>query len=259
MTTDLEPPDKNGRGLPPGRLPEVQNKIDELSALDREPLLTRLRQSSVRRDLRPEVLLHFARHDQGAGDQAVCMAAFEALVRVATPMLFSRMRRVYEMSEHDIQDHQNLVFEDLYRRVLRQDPGLEYGVRRFSSFLVRRSSDAMKSQHHPWAPSIKKVMTEIARLRGGENLPNYDTEAERIKPGTDPRRLSSAQDPETRALAMEELEEARKRVAHLPEKAFKAFVMSRALGRTQVQIALHFDVTDRTVRDWIAKVAEVLD
>jgi DNA-directed RNA polymerase specialized sigma24 family protein len=257
--TDLEPPDKEGRSLPLGRLPEVQEQIDALSALDHEQLLARLCQAALQRDLRPEVLLQFARHDLGAGGQAIRLAAFEALVRVATPMLFSRMSRLYRMSEDDIQDHQNLVFEDLFRRVVEKDPGLEYGVRRFASFLLRRSEDAMKSRHHPWAPSIRQVSDEITRYFGGEGAPNFDAEGELIAPSAAPTVESEAFDPETRAHGQQELAAAKKRVAHLPEKAFKAFLMSRVLGRTQDQIALRFGVTARTVREWIGNVAEVLD
>lgn len=258
MKTDLEPPDSESGSLPPGRLPEVQEKIDALGAMDRDELLARLRQAARERDLRPEVLLQFARIDHGDGHQEVRLAAFEALVRVATRLLHARMHRVFGMSLQDIQDHQNLVFEDLYRRVVRKDPGLEYGVRRFASFLVRRSDDAMKSRHHPWAPSIKQVLEQLDRYRGGENVPSYDSEAERVKSGTDPRRLSAAWDPETRAEWQDELDAFKQRVAHLPEKAYKAFLMSRVLRRTQPQIAKHFGVTDRTVREWIGSVAEVL-
>lgn len=259
MKTDLEPPDSESGSRPPGRLPEVQEQIDALGALGRDQLLARLRLAARERDLRPEVLLQFARHDDGEGDPEVRLAAFEALVLIATRLLHSRMRKVYGMSIEDIQDHQNLVFEDIYRRVLRKDPGLEYGVRRFASFLLRRSEDAMKSRHHPWAPSIKQVLEQIEWYRGGENIPSYDCEAERVKPGADPRRLSAAWDPGTRAEEQDELDALKQRVAHLPDKAYKAFLMSRVLQRTQPQIAKHFGVTDRTVRDWIGSVAEVLD
>lgn len=259
MTTDLEPPDKKCRGLPPGRLPVVQEKIDELSALDRDQLLARLRQAARQRDLRPEVVLQFARHDEGVGDPELRLAAFEALVRVATPMLFHRMSQLYGMSEEDIQDHQNLVFEDLYRRVVEQDPGLEYGVRRFASFLVRRSKDAMKSRHHPWAPSIEPLSNEIARCYGSEAGPSFDSEGELMDSQAAGNDLSAAFGPEEHAQGQQELAKLKERVARLPETAFKAFLMSRVLGRTQDQIASHFDVTDRTVRGWIASVAKVLD
>lgn len=259
MKTDLDPPDSKSESMPPGRLPEVQEQIEALGALDRENLLAHLRKAAREKDTRPEVLLHFARIDHGDGNQEVRLAAFEALVRVATPMLHARMSQMYGMSLDDIQDHQNLVFEDLYRRVVRKDAGLEYGVRRFGSFLLRRSLDAMKSRHHPWAPSIKKVMEKIEWYRGGESIPSYDCEAERLEPGTDPRRHSAALDPEARAEAQDELDALEKRVGHLPEKAYKAFLMSRVLRLTQAQISEHFGVTDRTVREWIKSVAEVLD
>lgn len=253
MTTNLEPPD--GRGLPPGRLPEIQEQIDALSALDREQRLARLREAALQRDLPPEVLLQMAR--DGAGDQALLLAAFEALVRVVTPLLYAQMSRLFGMKEQDIQDHQNMVFEDLFRKVVNQHPGLEFGVRRFNLFLLRRSLDAMKGSSHPWAPSIGQVKDEVIRLYGAEGLPSCDTDGEPIKAGAGATDASESFDPEARADGQQELAAVRKRVAHLPDKSFEAFLMSR-LGRTQEQIASHFGVSSRTVREWIGKIAKVL-
>lgn len=255
MTNDLEPPDKEGRGLPPGRLPEIQKQIDALSALDREQRLARLRQAALQRDLPPEVLLQMAR--DGAGDQALVLAAFEALVRVVTPMLFAQMSRLYGMTEQDIEDHQNMVFEDLYRKVVEQHASLEFGVRRFNLFLYRRSLDAMKRSSHPWAPSIKQITDEVIRVYGAEGLPDHDANGKLIKGEAGATDASAPFDPQARADGQQELAAVKKRVDHLPEKAFEAFVMFK-LGRTQDQIATHFGVTSRTVREWIGKIAEAL-
>lgn len=257
MTSSLDPPDSKRRGLPPGRLPVIQEHIDALSALDQEQRLARLRLAALQRDLPPEVLLQMARDSAGAGDQALLLAAFEALVRVVTPLLYARMSRLFGMKEQDIQDHQNMVFEDLYRKVVNQHPGLEFGVCRFNLFLLRRSLDAMKLSSHPWAPSIEQVKDEVVRLYGPEGLPNHDADGELIEAGGGATDASEPFDPETRADGQQELAAVKKRVAHLPEKALEAFVMSR-LGRTQDQIASHFGVTSRTVREWIGKIAEVL-
>lgn len=259
MNADLEPPDSELRDLPAGRLPEVEKQIQALSGLDRDELLARLRHAAREKDLVLEVLLQFVRVGHAEGDQEVYFAAFEAMVRAATPLIAARMRKLYAISDQDLEDHQNLVFEDLVERVNREDPGLEYGVRRFGSFILRRSIDAMKSRHHPWTRSIKQVLEAENWFRGGGNDPNHDSEAFLIKTGTDPRRLSSAWDPETRAEGQEELDALRQQLAHLPEKACEAFFMSRVLGRTQPEIAKHFNVTDRTIREWIGSVAEVVD
>lgn len=284
MKADLEPPDSEPGKRPQGRLPEVTSQIDALEALSRDERLARLKQAARKRDLRAEALLYSVCAGHDAGDLELYWAAFEALVKAATPMIAGRMRRLYGISDDDLLDHQQLIFESVHKSVQRKDPGLEYGIRRFSSYLVCRSIDAMRSRHHPWARSLKLALEKVDQHYDSEGKPiepdsdpsdvEFEPEARALEPDSDPpdvefepeaRALEPDGDPsdvefepEARALASEELEAIRRHLAHLPPKAGEAFLLSRVLQRTQSQIAQQLGVSDRTVREWIGKVAKAL-
>ena len=258
MNVDLEPPDSKAGTDARSRRPEVDIEIKKLKALDRDQLLDRLRQAAREKDLLPEVALHFVRVGHGRGDEAVYWTAFEALVKVATPMLASRMRKLYGMKDHDLEDHQQMIFTNLMKRVQDKDKGLDYGERNFASFLLRRSIDAMRSSSHPWAMSVKLALAEALRLRGGDWLKDYDSEANVIANETDPREHNSAWDPEARAQGQDELDALQRRLAHLPEKEVRAFFLSQVLQRTHPQIAEQLGASERSVRSWIANVAKAV-
>jgi RNA polymerase sigma factor (sigma-70 family) len=248
MKADLEPPDNEPGKTPQGRLPEVTSQIEALGSLSRDERLARLKQAARKKDLRAETLLYSACAGHDANDQELYWAAFEALVKAATPMIAGRMRRLYGISEDDLLDHQQLIFESVLKSVQRKDPGLEYGIRRFSSYLVCRSIDAMRSRHHPWARNLELALEQVDQ--------HYDSEGKLIRSDGDPPDVEL--EPEARALAREELEALQRRLAHLPPKASEAFLLSRVLQRTQPQIAQQLGVSDRTVREWIGKVAKAL-
>ena len=248
MKADLEPPDSELGKQPQGRLPEVTSQIDALEALSRDERLARLKQAARKKDLRAETLLYSVCAGHDTTDHELYWAAFEALVKAATPMIAGRMRRLYGISDDDLLDHQQLIFESVLKSVQRKDPGLEYGIRRFSSYLVRRSIDAMRSRHHPWARNL-----ELALEKGDQHC---DSEGKQIEPDGGPSDVEF--EPEARALAREELEALQRCLAHLPPKASEAFLLSRVLQRTQPQIAQQLGVSDRTVREWIGKVAKAL-
>jgi len=246
MKADLEPPDSELGKQPQGRLPEVASQIDALEALSRDERLAQLKQAARKKDLRAETLLYSVRAGLDAKDQELYWAAFEALVKAATPMIAGRMRRLYGISDDDLRDHQQLIFEGVLKSVQRNDPGLEYGIRRFSSYLVRRSIDAMRSRHHPWARNLELALEQVDQ--------HYDSEGQLIEPDGDPPDVEL--EPEARALGRGELEALQRRLAHLPKKAVDAYLLWRVLKRTQPQIAQQLGVSDRTVRVWIDKVAK---
>jgi RNA polymerase sigma factor (sigma-70 family) len=248
MKADLEPPDSEPGKPPQGRLPEVTSQIDALEVLSRDERLARLKQAAREKGVRAEALLYFVCAGHDTGDADIYWAAFEALVKAATPMIAGRMRRLYGISDHDLLDHQQLIFESVLKSVQRKDPGVEYGIRRFSSYLVCRSIDAMRSRHHPWARNLELALEKVDQ--------HYDSEGKLIEPDGDPPDVEF--EPEARALAREELEALQRRLAHLPPKASEAFLLSRVLQRTQPQIAQQLGVSDRTVREWIGKVAKAL-
>jgi len=248
MKAGLEPPDSE-RGKPPqGRLPEVISQIDALEALSRDERLARLKQAARKRDLRAEALLYSVCAGHDAGDLELYWAAFEALVKAAIPMIAGRMRRLYGISDDDLLDHQQLIFESVLKSVERKDPGLEYGIRRFSSYLICRSIDAMRSRHHPWARNLELALEKVDQ--------DDDSEDKLIAPDWDPPDLEF--EPEARALAHEELVALQRRLSDLPKKAIEAFLLWRVLQRTQPQTAQQLGVSDRTVREWIGKVAKAL-
>lgn len=248
MKADLEPPDSEPGKPPQGRLPEVTSQIDALESLSRDERLARLKQVAREKGVRAETLLYFVCTGHDTGDTDIYWAAFEALVKAATPMISGRMRRLYGISDDDLLDHQQLIFESLLKSVERKDPGLEYGLRRFSSYLVLRSIDAMRSRHHPWARNLELALQKVDQ--------HYDSEGKLIEPDGDPPDVEFEH--EARALAREELDALQRRLAHLPKKAVEAFLLSRVLQRTQPQIAQQLGVSDRTVREWIGKVAKAL-
>lgn len=248
MKADLEPPESEPGKPPQGRLPEVTSQIDELEALSRDERLARLKQLAREKGVRAETLLYFVKVGHDTGDTDIYWAAFEALVKAATPMIAGRMRRLYGISDDDLLDHQQLIFESVLKSVERKDQSLEYGIRRFSSYLVRRSIDAMRTPHHPWARSLELALENVDQ--------HYDSEGNLIEPDFDPPDVEF--EPEARALAREELEALQRRLAHLPQKAREAFLLSRVLQRTQPLIAQQLGVSDRTVREWIGKVARAL-
>lgn len=248
MKADLEPPDSKSGKLPPGRPPKVTSQIDTFDALSRDARLARLKQAARHTDLRPETLLYCVCAAHGVEDKELYWAAFEALIKAATPMIAGRMRRLYGMSDVDLSDHQQLVFLGILKSVERHDPNLEYGIRRFASFLVFRSIDAMRSRQHPWSRNLEPALEHIDEYYDGEeaasepvgDLPDVELE------------------PEARALGREELESLQLRLADLPTKAVEAFMLWRVLKRTQPQIARQLGVSDRTVREWVGKVAKAL-
>lgn len=248
MKADLEPPDSELGKPPQGRLPEVTSQIDALESLSRDARLTRLKQAALKKDLRAESLLYSVCAGHDAGDLELYWAAFEALVKAAIPMIAGRMRRLYGISDDDLLDHQQLIFESMLKSIERKDPGLEYGIRRFSSYLVLRSIDAMRSRHHPWARNLELALEKIDQ--------HYDDEGKLIEPDGDPPDVEF--EPEARALAREELEAFQRRLADLPQKAGEAFLLSRVLQLTQPQIAQQLGVSDRTVREWVGKVAKAI-
>ncbi|MFY2763529.1 sigma-70 family RNA polymerase sigma factor [Arenimonas sp. MALMAid1274] len=248
MKADLEPPDIELGKPPQGRLPEVVSQIDALEALSRDQRLARLKQAARDKDLRAEALLYSVCAGHDAGDMELHWAAFEALVKAATPMIASRMRRLYGISDDDLLDHQQLIFESVLKSVERKDPGLEYGIRRFSSYLLARSIDAMRSRHHPWARNLELALENLDQ--------NYDSEGKLIEADRDPPDVEF--EPEARALAREELEALQRRLSDLPKKAVEAYLLWRVLQRTQPKIAQQLGVSDRTVREWVGKVAKAL-
>lgn len=248
MKADLEPPDSKPEKPAHGRLPEVTTQIAALDALSRDERLVRLKRAAQRNDLRAETLLYSVRAGYDSGDREVYWAAFEALVKAATPKIAGRMRKLYAISEDDLLDHQQLIFESILKSVENKDPGLEYGIRRFSSYLLRRSIDAMRSRNHPWARNLEPALTKVDQ--------HYDGEGKLIEPDCDPPDVEF--EPEARALAREELETLQLRLSHLPAKAVEAFLLWRVLRRTQPQIAQQLGVSDRTVREWVGKVAKAL-
>lgn len=248
MKTDLEPPEKEPGKQPKGRLPTVNKQIETLDALSRDERLARLKQAARERDLRAETLLYSVCAGHDAADDEVYWAAFEALVKVATPKIAGRMRRLYSISDDDLEDHQQLIFADLLERVERKDPGVEYGIRRFNSYLLRRSIDAMRSRNHPWALNL-----DLALEKADEH---YDGEGNFIEPEFDPPDIEL--EPEARAMGRDEMDAIQRRLGHLPAPAREAFFLSKVLQRTQTQIAQQLGVSDRTVRVWIDKVAEAL-
>lgn len=248
MKADLEPPDSTPGKQASGRLPEVTSQIVALEALNRDDRLARLKQAVQRKDLRAETLLYSVCSGHGSNDKELYWAAFEALVKVATPMIAGRMRRLYGISDDDLLDHQQLIFESVLKSVERNDSGLEYGIRRFSSYLLCRSIDAMRSQHHPWARGLELSLAQVDQ--------HYGSDGELIEPDCDPPDVEF--EPQVRALAREELDALQRRLSHLPKKAVEAFMLSRVLQRTQPQIAQQLGISDRTVREWIGKVAKAL-
>lgn len=248
MKTDLEPPETEPGKQPKGRLPTVNKQIEALDALSRDERLARLKQAAREKDLRAETLLYSVCAGHDAADDEVYWAAFEALVKTATPKIAGRMRRLYAISDDDLDDHQQLIFADLFERIERKDPGLEYGIRRFNSYLLRRSVDAMRSRNHPWARRLGFALEMAAE--------QYDDEGNLVEPEIDPPDIEL--EPEARALGRDELDAIEHRLAHLPEQAREAFFQSKVLKRTQPQIAQLLGVSDRTVRDWIGKVAKAL-
>ncbi|KGQ17903.1 Sigma70 r4 2 domain containing protein [Lysobacter dokdonensis DS-58] len=257
MNADLEPPDSEAAAVPSARRPEVQAAIDALTTLERPQLIDRLRAAARQKDLPPEVLLHFAR-EASARDQEVFFLAFEGLTRCATSMIASQMRMLYRISEADLDDHLSVVFENLVRRIQRDDPTLEYGVRFFHSFILRRSIDAMKSKDHPWTRRYGKAVSALRKERG-KRIKRYDGDGGCAPTEVDARILSQAEDPAERAAGQEELAQVEQRLAGLPDDACEAFLQARVLGRTQAEIAEHFGVSDRTVRNWLDRVTKALD
>jgi len=258
MNADLEQPDSEAAAAPSARRPEVQAAIDVLTRLERPQLIDRLRAAARQKKLSPEVLLHFAREASSSGDREIFFLAFEGLTRCATPMIANQMRNLYGISEADLDDHLSVVFENLVRRIQRDDPTLEYGVRFFHSFILRRSIDAMKAKDHPWARRFKKALGAL-RKECGKQTKRYDGDGECAPTAVDARILSQAEDPAERAAGQEELAQVEQRLAGLPEDACEAYMQARALGRTQAEIAEHFGVSDRTVRNWLDRVTKALD
>jgi RNA polymerase sigma factor (sigma-70 family) len=229
-----------------------------LIRLERPQLIDRLRAAAQQKDLPPEVLLHFAREASSSGDKDIFFLAFEGLTLCATSMVASQMRTLYSISEADLEDHLSVVFENLVRRIQRNDPTLDYGVRFFHSFILRRSIDAMKAKDHPWARRFKKAVTALRKERG-KRTKCYDGDGECAPAEVDTRILSQAEDPAERAAGQEVLALVEQRVAGLPVDACEAYIQARVLGRTQAEIAEHFAVSDRTVRNWLDRVTEALD
>ena len=95
MKADLEPPDSKSGKLPPGRPPKVTSQIDTFDALSRDARLARLKQAARHTDLRPETLLYCVCAAHGVEDKELYWAAFEALIKAATPMIAGRMRRAH--------------------------------------------------------------------------------------------------------------------------------------------------------------------
>lgn len=258
MNAEVEPPDSEAAAVPSAKRPEVQAVITTLAALGRPQLIDCLRAAARQKNLPPEVLLHIAREASTDGDRQIFFLAFEGLVRCATSMIASQMRTLYGISEADLEDHLGVVFENLVRRIQRDDPTLEYGVRFFHSFILRRSIDAIKAKDHPWTRRFKKAVSALRKERG-KRIKRYDGDGECARTEVDARILSQAEDPAERAAGQEELAQVEQRLAGLPEHACEAYMQARVLGRTQAEIAKHFDVSDRTVRNWFDRVTEALD
>lgn len=257
MKADLEPPDAEAGPAPRARRPEVQTVIDTLLALSRPQLHQRLRQAILHRDLPPEALLYMARHGHGYKDKDTFFLAFEGLTKCALPMIRSQMRRLYRISDADLKDHAQVVFENIFLRISEGNKALDYGERFFHSFILKRSLDAMKSADHPWEPKYRNAVAALSEAYGKAVRP-INGDGERAPVEADARILSQAEDPAERAAGQEELEDVRRRLLDVPENACEAHIQSHVLKMTHAEIAAHFDVDERTIRNWLPLVSKAL-
>ena len=257
MKADLEPPDAVAGAEPMVRPPEIQAIIDALVALEQPQLHQRLREAIVRKDVAPEALLHLARQARARRDNATFFLAFEALTKRAMPMIASRMRTLYGIGHDDLADHTSIIFEKLFLRIEANDKVLDFGECNFRTFILRRSQDAIRSKDHPWTPRFKNAVKALRKERG-KSVKRTDGDGQRAPIEADPRILSQADDPAERAAGQEELDDVDQRLEGLPEKALEAFMQWRVLKLTQEELATQFNVTERTVRNWIERVATAL-
>jgi len=257
MKADLEPPDAEAGPAPRARRPEVQAVIDTLISLAQPQLHQRLRQAIFHRNLPPEALLYIARQGHACDDKDTFFLAFEGLTKCALPMIRGQMRRLYRISDADFEDHTQVVFENIFVRISNVNKALDYGERFFHSFILKRSLDAMKAAGHPWEPKYRDAIAALSEEYGRAVRP-ISGDGERAPVEADARILSQAEDPAERSAGQEELEDVRRRLADVPDEACEAFIQSRVLKMTQLEIAAHFDVDERTVRNWLTLVSKAL-
>lgn len=238
--SDLSPPDLAGSGgciaCPADALASSTASLRELlanerswwSRLDENERCGALREAiGGRRSFEIETLVHIVRLAFTAGNRKLLNLAFEALIKVASPLLFSQAWGLdRDQRKSQVQEILMHTFEKI------RAGKAAFAETNFASFALRKSISLYRSRQ--------------ARFEGAN---------ERIEPSDTfdpldllPDRLPSAED---RALV-------RRALDRLSSKHRGAFIQYHLLGLTQDEIAAQHEVDASTIRYWLRRAKDAL-
>ncbi len=219
-------------GLPPAigmdpkqRRPELDVEFREWVGLDIETCRQRLQE--VIRAARPataELLVHLCRRAHGETDRRTLNLAFEALSKVATPLLMSR---AWGMTAEERREQVQQILLDVFVAI--QNDTANYAEAYFAAFAKRKAISLYRARQARFEGAFERI----------EPTEEFD-------PLDDlPARIPSA---EARALLA-------KAVDNLEPKHRTAFAQYHYLEMTQREIAAYHNVEERTVRHWLKKAS----
>ena len=155
----------------------------------------------------------------------------EMMTRRVTPIIQSRLSRVYGLSRDHAEDVYEDVITGLYEEWMSGEPTREFWEVRFGVCLDRKVIDAIKRQRRIRENEVALTVTpeEGAAFDVLEQMPDL-----------------AALDPETAATVRAALDS-------LPEPLRTAFYMVEIGRFTEDETAAHLAVTSRTIRNYLAR------
>jgi len=217
------------------RRPAVEAELSLWYRLDQVHRLTELRAGvEGRRAFNLEALVHVSREASRSSDRETLNLAFEALSKLAAPLLLFQARGLSR-------DERREQVQDILLHILeaiRADKA-DFAEINFAAFAKRRSISLFRSRQ--------------ARLEGiGERIePTDDLDPidDMAEPPDDlPARLMRA---EAMALLARSLDK-------LSSRHRQAFIQYHCLSLTQEEIAKHHRVTARTIRLWLERANDTI-
>jgi RNA polymerase sigma factor (sigma-70 family) len=224
----LEPIDDEHEELPREQRADLDTENcvwDAMTAADRRTALREV-VGGLRRPM-PEGLVRLCCQAHAAGDRAMLNLAFEALTKRATPLLITQ---AWGLSKAERLEQVQEVLIKIFTSI--RDGKAEFAARRFAAYTRRRAVEMYRARKSTWEGTNQRKESSAT----GDPLDR------------EPCRASG---PEFRTLISNAL-------AKLPPKHAEAFIQYHHGGLTQVEIAEHHGVTDRTIRTWLNKAAQAL-
>jgi RNA polymerase sigma factor (sigma-70 family) len=217
------PPAANGP-----RRPEVEDELAAWYAMDRVEQVSVLRTASAgNRRFTVEALVHISCQAHAAGDRPGLNLAFEALSKMATPLLLSQ---AWGQAADERYDQAQEVLLHLFKAIQAGTAG--YAEVNFASFAKRKAISLYRAR-------ASRFEGSYTRIEPSDELDPLDDVAARLPSQEAQAALSRALD-------------------KLSPKFRAAFIQYHVMGLTYEEIAQQHEVDESTVRSWVKRANAIV-